>query len=248
MADWFNGDIIKGITDSAFVNSFLIYGGTVFDLLIPFALFFRKTRFIAIVLVILFNVSNHFLFNDIASFPLLVIASMFLFMVDGNMPQAINKFFAAPKKQESLKTNPAIKNALLVFFAFQFIYPLRHYLIPGHVDWTGQGHYFAWRMKSYHKDVKVDLYAFDNSSKKRAYPINHGIDNYRLQRIAAMPHMLPRLAENIRKKIEKQDGINHNLGIAVDYKVAFNQRSEKLALNPNFDVSRAEFKKYGTNV
>jgi hypothetical protein len=28
----------------------------------------------------------------------------------------------------------------------QLLLPFRHWLYPGHVNWTGEGHYFAWRM------------------------------------------------------------------------------------------------------
>ena len=143
--------------------------------------------------------------------------------------------------------NCARKLALGFFFIFQLLFPLRHHLIPGHVDWTGQGHYFAWRMKSYHKEVKVDLYAMDKTTRKRAYKINHGLDNYKIQRMASMPHMIPRLASYMRTQIEKQDGVNTNLGIQVDYHVAFNQRPDKIALNPSIDISRVKFNKYAKN-
>lgn len=247
-SDWFSGNVIKGITDSEFVNQFLIYGGTAFDMLIPFALFYKRTRPIAIVLVILFNISNHFLFQDIASFPLLVIASMLLFLPDGNYPKVIQSVFKLDHENEALDSMSMItKVALSIFFIFQLVYPLRHHLIPGHVDWTGQGHYFAWRMKSYDKDTTIDFYAMDKNTNQRAYKINHGLDKYKIQRMTSMPHMIPKLATYMRKQIEKQDGINLNLGIQADYKVSLNQRAVKLATNPSIDITQSRFSKYGKN-
>ncbi len=246
--DWFDGNVIKGITESDIVNQFLIYGGTIFDMLIPFALFYKRTRWVAILLVLLFNISNHFLFSDIASFPLLVIAAMLLFIADSDFTDRLPKALKSSGIPDQItKTNLGLKLALGFFFIFQLLFPLRHHLIPGHVDWTGQGHYFAWRMKSYHKEVKVDLYAMDKTTRKRAYKINHGLDNYKIQRMASMPHMIPRLASYMRTQIEKQDGVNTNLGIQVDYHVAFNQRPDKIALNPSIDISRARFNKYAKN-
>jgi len=247
-ADWFNGNVIKGITDSEFVNLFLIYGGTVFDMLIPVALFYKKTRPYAIILVILFNVSNHFLFNDIASFPLLVIASMLLFLPDGKFPEVIHSFFKLEQDKEKTGSFSLFSKMVLgCFFIFQFIYPLRHHLIKGHVDWTGQGHYFAWRMKSYHKDATVDFYAMDKNTNQRAYKINHGLDKYLIQRMTSMPHMIPKLSTYMRKQIEKQDGINPNLGIQIDNMVSLNHRKKKLAVNPSIDITQAKFSKYGNN-
>lgn len=246
--DWFDGNIVRGITESDFLNQFIIYGGTVFDILIPFALFFKRTRLAAIILVILFNVSNHFLFDDIASFPILVMASMLLFIADISKPKFFSNWLkVSSQSKEVYSISLTIKILLGCFFVFQFLYPLRHYVIPGHVDWTGQGHYFAWRMKSYHKDIKLDFYAFDKAKGQRAYKINHGIDDYRIQRIASMPHMIPVIATNIRKKIEKQDGFNQNLGISSDYMVSFNHRTQRLGINPNIDISSMRFKKYTIN-
>ncbi len=247
--DWFSGNVLGDITSSAFVNNVLIYGGCLFDLIIPFALIFKRTRWFAILLIVFFNLSNHFLFDDIGSFPFLVIAALVLFMAEGHMPNFISKFFGNNNKEdaESFKMNKLIKISLIAFFAFQFLYPFRHHFIPGHVDWTGQGHYFAWRMKSFSKDSKLTVYGFDKTKKARTFKINHGLDNYRIQRLTAMPHMMPRFAENMRKLVEEQDGINPNFGISIDLLVSFNGQEAKRAISPNVDVSREVFNKYGEN-
>ena len=245
-SDWINGRIISNLTESDTLNQVLNYGGLAFDLLIPFLLFSKKYRWYAIIAVILFNVSNHFLFDDIAAFPLLVIAAMLLFIPSGDMPNWIRNW-ASSTSSDTLKMKSVTKYILVVFFAFQLIYPLRHHLISDHVDWSGQGHYFSWRMKSYQKNIEATFYAYDRQTKTRLYPINHGLDDYKVQRTLGMPHMAIRFAKHLKNKLDNLDGKNPNLGISADYNVGFNGRESQLALNQNSDLSKAQFYKYENN-
>jgi len=248
-SDWINGNIISNITESELLNQVLNYGGLAFDLLIPFLLFSKKYRWYAIIAVILFNISNHFLFDDIASFPFLMIAAMLLFVAEGKMPDWVTKW--TMRKENDVDHNQGfngvLKYALIGFFAFQLIFPLRHHLVSDHVDWSGQGHYFSWRMKSYQKDIEATFYAHNLQTNTRLYPINHGLDNYTVQRTLGMPLRVVKFAKHLKNKIEKLDGKNPSIGISVDYKVAFNGRESRLAILPLYDVSEATFNKYGNN-
>ena len=44
---------------------------------------------------------------------------------------------------------------LSIFVAFQVFMPLRHFLYPGNVSWTEEGHNFAWHMKLRDKTGKI---------------------------------------------------------------------------------------------
>lgn len=245
-SDWINGNIITNITESELLNQILNYGGLAFDLLIPFLLLSKKFRWYAIIAVVLFNISNHFLFDDIASFPFLMIAAMLLFIAEGKLPNFITSWTSSITK-EGIEIQPIGKYVLLLFFTFQFLYPLRHHLIEDHVDWSGQGHYFSWRMKSYQKDIEATFYAHNLQTNTRLYPINHGLDNYTVQRTLGMPSKVAKFAKHLKNKIEKMDGKNPLVGISVDYKVAFNNRNSKMAIKPDYDISEAIFSKYGNN-
>ena len=39
-----------------------------------------------------------------------------------------------------------------IYVAFQLLVPLRHWLYPGDVNWTDEGHRFSWRMKLRYKE------------------------------------------------------------------------------------------------
>ena len=102
-------------------------------------------------------------------------------------------------------------------------------------------------MKSFQKDIEATFYAHDLRTNQRLYPINHGLDNYTVQRTLGMPVKVAKFAKHLKNKIEKMDGKNPSIGISVDYKVAFNNRESKIAIRPDYDISEATFSKYGNN-
>tara|TARA_B110000285_G_C15047515_1_gene575132 strand:+ start:303 stop:1382 length:1080 start_codon:yes stop_codon:yes gene_type:complete len=163
---------------------FLIkYGGLVYDFLIVFLLLNKKTRKIGIALVIIFNITNNsLLFNDIGSFPLLMICSTILFFDSSKVSDFINTLF--PNKTNKILSKKEIKiakrrvkkevvhfinptndqiewtkkrkaTALIigVFILFQITFPFRHFLLTNNPEWTGLGSRFAWRMKMQTKEI-----------------------------------------------------------------------------------------------
>lgn len=246
--DWLGGYTLGGEEFTFFQNLFLGWGGMLFDLLIPFLLLYRRSRWMAIGLVLLFNISNHFLFDDIAGYPLLASLSMLLFLEGSNKLERVLGLFAkAPKLELPIKLNSGLKFTLAVYFVLQLAYPLRHLVIPGHPEWTGQGHYFAWRMKSYQKQVKLDVFAYDRETKTRRYRLKTGLDDYQIQRIGGMPHMILTFGNHMRSKLEKMDGKDENLGISVDYRASLNKLPEVLAIDPNIDLTQIQFNTWRKN-
>ena len=240
-ADWLGGHVIKGITEEDWFNQVLIYGGWIFDLAIPFLLFFRKTRFMAILTVLIFNITNGLIFDDIGAFPILASLSMLCFIEGAWFPSMIQNKIQINKPETFIPKTKWVKIILVSFFAFQLLFPLRHYMISSHPEWSGQGHYFSWRMKSYTKDVELKVYAYDKVENMRLYPINTGIDNYTLQRIAAFPAMVPKIAQSVLNKIERLDGKKENIGISVDYMVSLNNRQVKRAIKSDIDITKVNY-------
>jgi len=247
--DWMSGRVISFIADHPLQQLVLTWGGLFFDLLIGFLLLWRKTRLVAIGLVIAFNVSNHFIFGDIAAFPLLALLGLLLFL-EGKFwgSQYFGSWIVVAKKSKLKKPmQGAMQFVLIVFFVFQLLFPLRHYFIPGHAEWTGQGHYFSWRMKSFHKQVELTMFAFDRANQKALYPINTGLDDYRVQRIGSMPHQVNYFARHLKKKLDNLDGADENIGISADYQVSLNARPMAAAILPSSDLTNEKYRLFGKN-
>ena len=55
--------------------------------------------------------------------------------------------------------------SIIIWISFQLLIPMRHLVIPGNVNWTNEGHYFAWRMKLNNKEAKGIFTITDNINK-----------------------------------------------------------------------------------
>ena len=113
------------------------YGGVLFDLLIGPLLWWKRTRMYALPLVFFFNVSNHFLFDDIGVFPFFMMAATILFFD----PEEIARFLGARKELgrrriekttgEDRRWRPVITPVLVLYLVFQLLFPLRWLVLPG---------------------------------------------------------------------------------------------------------------------
>jgi hypothetical protein len=143
------------------------YGGLLFDLLIVPALLWPRTRWFAVVALVLFHRFNAGMFS-IGIFPMFGTLSVILFLPP-SLPRTIyNKI--AGKKPARVKESPTAATLasaragllprfadrslaervtvilVLTYLMIQLVVPFRHWLYPGNTAWTDQGDRFAWRM------------------------------------------------------------------------------------------------------
>ncbi len=132
----------------------LTYTGILFDFLVAPLLYFKQTRWIAFVALVIFHLTNSALLH-IGIFPFFALAlSVFFFSTD-----RVNGIFKlkgeeAQKEEKKeittknirLKMNPVIMIFFALFLSIQAILPLRHWAISDDVLWTEEGHRLSWRM------------------------------------------------------------------------------------------------------
>ena len=150
---------LLGVTGTEFVRAVLSadvtvmalsYGGLVFDLLIGFLLLWARTRTAALILVVLFHVMNFIVF-DIGAFPVMAVLLTTVFFAP-DWPERLARQVCSASPTRSVSRPPRLRRNVVVCGVFlwvglQCVLPLRHYLIPGNVSWTEEGHRFSWRMK-----------------------------------------------------------------------------------------------------
>src|SRR6185436_43885 len=136
---------------------FFVIGGLMLDLLVVPLLLWRRTRPFAFAAAIVFNLINAVIF-DIGIFPWLMLGALLIFFP----PDLVRRFarafmspgegFPPPQRPQTRSTyslttsQKRIAGLLAAYLAVQILFPLRHYLYPGNVSWTEEGHNFSWHM------------------------------------------------------------------------------------------------------
>ncbi len=161
--DWLKGEPMRswlaerlGKTPPEALVYFFSWGGMLFDLLVVPALLWHRTRIPAFLLALFFHFSNDQMFQ-IGVFPWFMVAGTLLFMP----PDWVQIKPAEEKKRPAGKPLPrpseaafslssrqkVVAGLLGLWVAFQTLVPFRHWLYPGNVSWTEEGHRFSWHMK-----------------------------------------------------------------------------------------------------
>jgi vitamin K-dependent gamma-carboxylase len=260
-ADWLSGAVTDPMMWSAFgkfdqlhlVSLIFAWTGMLFDLLIPFFLFFRRTRKYAVVAVVLFNLINGLvLFDNIGLFPYTMIVLTVLVFLD---PGYIQKWAQKAKRKSAdshvengLAGIPAMQvwtPLLILYFVFQFTFPLRQFFIPGNPDWTGLGVTFAWRMKSSSKLIKLQFKAIDKATGKFLSDVQMGFD-FKTEQIYAYTHYAVwYMAQRVHQRFAERG--RPDFGVVADYYVSMNGQPMQKAIDPAVDLSAVQYHPYGGN-
>lgn len=123
-------------------------GGLAVDLLVVPALLWRRTRFVAFVVVCCFHFLNKQLF-DIGMFPVMMVLATTIFF-EPDWPVRITEDLTGIAFRRNARLRVPLgrwaRLAVLCYCVAQLTIPLRHWLYPGDVSWTEEGHRFSWRM------------------------------------------------------------------------------------------------------
>ena len=258
--DWLQGTQLRiwldEISDRPFVGPLLTadwssllfsYTGLLFDLSIGFLLCYKKTRWWAFGLVIIFHAINKWIF-DIGIFHYLGIASLILFM-DPDQPRVmINKIrnrFRLPalriKLTEDLKpTPPQAYYLIIIYLISQIIIPLRHLLYPGRKNWTHEGYRFAWNIKADDSGGYVRYFITDPRTQQtfQANPFED-ITWHQMSMMSTQPDMILQYAHHLRKKYIQRGIVNPI--IRAEALVSLNGRAIYPLIDPAINLAEIEY-------
>ena len=189
------------------------YSGLLLDLLVVPFLLWRRTRAFAFALAVVFHLLNARLFT-IGIFPWFMIAATLLYFSPewprrllGLRPRAEpSKRRRAPSAEPTLgQLQKAGIVLLAAYLTVQLLTSFRHFLYPGDVSWTGEGHRFSWHMKPGVKSGMSQFFATDPVTNKRweVGPLDH-LTPLQLRAIVGSPDMVLQLSHYIAEDLRRQ--------------------------------------------
>lgn len=232
----------------------MTYSGLLIDLLAAPALLWRRTRFPMLAVLILFHLMNAELFS-IGIFPWFMIFATLIFLpaswfrVRWPAYEALRRERDAQRPARSapagrlarpagiLRPSPRTVALLLgAWFAVQILVPFRHFLYPGNVSWTEEGHRFAWHMKLRNKAASVQFIAIDPQTGWTRFinPADH-LTERQAREMPGRPDMILQFAHYLEDKL-RADGYEQ-LQVRASSQASLNGRRFQPLVDPDVDLA-----------
>lgn len=224
------------------------YGGLVFDLAVVPLLLWRRTRPYAFVAALLFNLINGVVFT-IGIFPWVMAAATLMFF-EPDWPRRlvarVRRLFGAEPRTELPPAEPppprlgpahhATAGLLGAWLAFQLLFPLRHWLYPGDVAWTEEGHKFSWRMKLRDKQGTVRFIATDpDTGRTWEVPIREHLRGWQRKEMNRRPEMILQFAHHLADLLRAQG--HPRIELRAKSALSLNGRRPAPLLDPTVDLA-----------
>lgn len=254
MAIWLpervNTPIIGGLFRYTWVAFAFSWAGMLYDTTIWAFLLNKYTRPFAYFFVVVFHLLTKVLFN-IGLFPAIMITSTLIFFSGEShrriwdKVQAQTLFSFQNKKEKSQTTSylafpkrqGILKMVLVLYCAFQLLFPLRHWLYIGNVLWTEEGYRFSWRVMLVEKSGLATFYIKDSESPRKQEIVNGNyLSLYQEKQMAIQPDFILQFAHFLKAEYERKHGFKNAI-VTVDAHVAMNGRSSKRYIDPNVNLS-----------
>jgi vitamin K-dependent gamma-carboxylase len=225
------------------------WSGLLIDLTVGFLLLARRTFCLGALLATAFHLLNAQLFT-IGIFPYFMLATIGLFPAP-DWPRALLERVTgtdvrrdgatrgpiAPPSGRRLESGVALLALLHVYFLVQFALPLRHWLYPGDVSWTEEGHRFSWRMKLRDKDVVEFTMTRIDPRTGEAHTVDP--DEYltprQVRKMTPRPDMIHQFARSLADDYEATHGVRPRITVRV--RASLNGGPAEDLIDPRADLA-----------
>ncbi|MGB0167234.1 MAG: HTTM domain-containing protein, partial [Luteibaculum sp.] len=249
-SDWLRGEPLgawlKSRTDFPLIGQFftekwmvflMSYGGMILDIMVIPLLLFKKTRPYAFVAACLFHLMNHELFT-IGIFPWFMLFATTLFF----SPQWPSKLFKRKGiVQENFMDYPANKwvvYSLGFWFLLHTFLPLRHWLYPGDVNWSEEGHRFSWHMKLRSKHARgfFRVVNLETGSEKIIQPEDI-LEEWQIKRMLGQPPLIWQFAQHLKSEFNSN---GFKVAVHAHIEARVNNREYQEFVDPSVDLAAAQ--------
>lgn len=223
------------------------WSGALYDLAIPFLLLYRRTRWFAFALVVIFHVMTRILF-PIGMFPYIMIVSTLIFFDTGFHRKVIrfiskllridySKMVALSQtKKYRFKRNIALP-ILAVFFVIQLLFPWRYLAYPNELFWTEEGYRFSWRVMLMEK-AGYAQFKIKNTETGEQFLVNNTdfLTPFQEKQMSTQPDFILQYAHFLGEHFEAQG--HKNVAVYAESYVALNGRLSQPYVDPNVDLMK----------
>jgi hypothetical protein len=225
------------------------WGGLLYDLSVGFLLLFPRTRMFGLLWSAMFHLLNSQIF-EIGIFPYLAMGATTIF-AEPDWPRRVlhwvrRKLSSArlpdlapargPHRESPLLATGA--TALVVgYLAVQTLLPLRHWLIPGDVAWTEEGHILSWRMKLRNKEGELKAFVLENprTGERTSHDPQQFLTHRQYGKMVTQPRMIQHYADWLADRYEREYGTRPR--VHVDVWVSLNGREFQRLIDPRVDLA-----------
>ena len=231
---------------------FMSWGGMIYDLMIPFLLFYSRTRVFAFFLVIIFHALTKILF-PIGMFPYIMIVSSIIFFSPQFHDRLISFIKEMLKKITSLislfkinikgvynnkdydyKYKKTVLFSVVFFFVVQIIFPFRYVLYPGELFWHEQGYRFSWRVMLVEKTGFADFKIVNPDNGTYFYADNSDfLTPFQEKQMSFQPDFILEFAHYLG---DYYSYINKDIEVYVDNYVTLNGRKNQRCVSNNVNL------------
>jgi len=241
----FLGDLLQ----QEWVHYAFSWSGALYDLAIPFLLLYKRTRWSAFAMVVIFHLMTRVLF-PIGVFPYVMIVSALIFF-DARLHQkiirSISNLFRIKSNshisyfEENVKKSRSKIPLLVVstFLVFQLLFPWRYLLYPDELFWTEEGYRFSWRVMLMEKAGYAQFKIKDKKSGEQFFVDNSDFLNpLQEKQMSTQPDFILQYAHYLGEHFKSQG--HRNVQVFAESYVALNGRLSDPYINPNIDLMQIE--------
>lgn len=198
--------LIGDLMEKDWIAYLFCWFGCIYDLLIGFFLFNRRTVNVAYVFVFIFHMATALFFN-IGMFPYIMMTITIIFFREEFHSAILLKLksvFGYSNTNSATKTISLNKGLIYIFaiyFIFQITLPFRYLLYDGKLFWTEQGYRFSWRVMLMEKAGTAFFYVRDARSGREVEVDNKKYLTYMQEKMmATQPDMMVDYAKFLKQE------------------------------------------------
>jgi len=211
------------------------WSGALYDLSIPFWLLWARSRPLAYAAVLFFHLATALLFPMIGMFPWFMIALSTIFFPPDWPDRFAGKPAAPPLPAAPFRLPTPALGALVLFFAWQLLWPSRHFAYPGNPLWTEEAFRFSWNVMLMEKAGQVEFTVQRPGSPDKIPVAPSWLTPLQLRMMSTQPDLILQTAHRIAEREEASCG--EKVAVFANAMVSLNGRPPAPLIDPGTNLA-----------